>query len=220
MTTSGIGLRELKKQMTRESIADAALKLTLEKGLEHVTIDEIAQLAFISPRTVSNYFSCKEEAVVAAGIQDSFTIIEDLAERPLDEPPLESLSELLAEFARSRTTEQLRLSAQKVALSAQHPSLRPFQTAQYDQLEAALRDTIAGRTGTDVQHDLYPWLVAAAAVSAVRAAMQLWVESGAEPQALPELIQRSLTQISNGLPAPQTRPRRMRAVDHPAEAAS
>ena len=67
MSDAPVGLRSIKKQLTRESIADAALRLSLEKGLSHITIDEIAHLAFVSPRTVSNYFSCKEEAVVAAG---------------------------------------------------------------------------------------------------------------------------------------------------------
>ena len=56
------GLRELKKQITREAIADAARQLALGNGLDHVTLDEIAHVAFVSPRTVSNYFSCNGEA--------------------------------------------------------------------------------------------------------------------------------------------------------------
>ena len=85
MRQTSIGLRDLKKQITRTSIASAALRLAVERGLEQVTLDEIAEQAFVSPRTVSNYFSGKEEAIAAAGrdLQDS--IIEDLARRPTND---------------------------------------------------------------------------------------------------------------------------------------
>ncbi len=192
-------MRELKKQLTRESISDAALQLTLAKGLDHVTIEEIAQVAFVSPRTVCNYFSCKEEAVVAAGGQDPSAIVEELTQRPTSEPPLRSLCRLLVNFARSRTPEQLRISVQKLELGQQHPSLRPYETAQYDGLEEALREAIAHRTGADIDEDMSPWLMAAAAVSAVKSATALWARSGAPAEQLPDLIQSAFDQISDGL---------------------
>jgi AcrR family transcriptional regulator len=105
-----MGLREIKKQLTRESIAEAALQLALDHGLEQVTIEEIARVVFISPRTVSNYFSCKEEAIVAAGLQDSQRLLEDFAERPSTEPSLQSLCELLVNIAKGRSPEQQQLA--------------------------------------------------------------------------------------------------------------
>ena len=59
------GLRERKKALTRRTIADAAFTLTSENGLDSVTIDQIADRAFVSPRTVSNYFPSKEAAIIA-----------------------------------------------------------------------------------------------------------------------------------------------------------
>ena len=44
MATNEPGLRELKKQITREAIADAARQLALGNGLDHVTLDEIAHV--------------------------------------------------------------------------------------------------------------------------------------------------------------------------------
>lgn len=197
-----MGLRELKKQITRQSIADAALQLTLEKGLDNVTIEEIARVAFVSPRTFSNHFSAKEEAVIAAGAQHSFAIVEAFAQRPASESPLQALCQLHADFARSQTPEQLRLEAQKTELVEQYPTLRPFQAAQYDRLEEAFRDGVAARTGTDVDADMYPWLVAAAAVAAVNTARTVWIRSGAHAEALPGLIETAFNLISDGLPAP------------------
>src|SRR6187551_1090508 len=97
MTEPQEGLRSIKKRMTRDQIADAALQLTLEKGLENVTSDEIAHLAFVSPRTVSNYFSCKEEAVVAAG-SSLPELVELYARSPQDDAPLHALRQVVTAF--------------------------------------------------------------------------------------------------------------------------
>ena len=58
------GLRERKKRATREALHDAALRLTLEHGLEHLTVEEISAAAEVSPRTFFNYFPGKEQAIV------------------------------------------------------------------------------------------------------------------------------------------------------------
>lgn len=206
MATENPGLRELKKQQTRESIADAALELTLEKGLENVTIEEIAKVAFVSPRTVSNYFLCKEEAIVAAGAQQSMTLLSEFAERPAGEHPLHALRALLSDFIVGRSPEQLQLSRRKMDLSLQYPSLRPFEMARFETLEESLRDTIATRTGTSVDTDLYPWLVAAAAIAAVKSAMRLWATPEASTDGLRELIEEAFDQFSAGLPTPPNSP--------------
>ena len=204
MSESGIGLRELKKQMTRDAIADAALRLALEKGLDHVTIEEIAHVAFVSPRTFSNYFSCKEEAVVAAQFPDAAAVIASFAAGPVDEAPLPALARILSDFVRSLPPEQVDLNLKKIRLGRQHPSLAPHLAGQYSSFEHELRESIAARTGSSSSDDMYPSLVAAAAVSAVRSAIRSWADSGAEAGDLPGLIQDAFSQLEAGLPAPVT----------------
>ena len=57
------GLRERKKQQTRELIAETARRLFGERGFETVTVAEIARAAEVSAQTVFNYFPTKEDLV-------------------------------------------------------------------------------------------------------------------------------------------------------------
>jgi AcrR family transcriptional regulator len=59
------GMRERKKAATRAALSAAAMRLALERGMENVTAEAIAEAADVAPRTFHNYFSSKEEAIVA-----------------------------------------------------------------------------------------------------------------------------------------------------------
>jgi AcrR family transcriptional regulator len=204
-----MGLREMKKQMTRESIAESALRLTLQKGLANVTVEEIARDAFVSPRTVSNYFSCKEEAVVAAGNEESIAVLDQIGNAPASEQPWQTLRRVLTDFVRHQSDEQIQVHLQRSALVRDNPSLLPYQTARYEELEGALRSVIATRTGTDLDTDIYPWLVASAAVAAVRIATNLWARSDQPTSdALVENIESAFDLFSSGLAPTVSRGRR------------
>jgi AcrR family transcriptional regulator len=85
------GLRERKKQRTRELIASTALDLFAERGYHATTVADIAVAAEVSERTVFTYFHTKEEILFSdhAALQRRLT--EALAERPPEQPALDAL---------------------------------------------------------------------------------------------------------------------------------
>jgi AcrR family transcriptional regulator len=89
--SAALGLRERKKQRTRATLIDAAIELCERQGFEQTTVEQIAAIADVSPRTFSRYFATKE-AVCLALADDAIDVAAvELARLPEDMNHLEAL---------------------------------------------------------------------------------------------------------------------------------
>ena len=82
-------LRERKKLATRRSLRRVALDLVAERGFAHVTVEDIAEAADVSPRTFFNYFPSKEAALFGADPERVAALRERVVREAPGEPVLD-----------------------------------------------------------------------------------------------------------------------------------
>jgi AcrR family transcriptional regulator len=188
------GLRERKKQATHEALRLAALRLAVEKGWEQVRVEDIAAEAGVSPRTFNNYFASKEAAFLATAYDRGARMQAALAARPADEPLWAAVIEAVVHgFA----TEAVDLrQARRITPT---PTLAAEQLKAIMVIERALAEGIARRIGADVEHDLYPRLVAAAVISAARVTIEHWLRTESDLP-FPPVLRDALERVAAGLP--------------------
>ncbi|MEV7026216.1 TetR family transcriptional regulator [Kitasatospora sp. NPDC093558] len=203
MTTDGPGLREQKKAATRDALSFAALRLAVERGLENVRVEDIASAAGVSPRTYNNYFSSKAEAIMSRLSDRIHRIAGCLRARPTTEPLWEALTHsVLLPFENAVEQPEPQWTA-GVRLLLHEPTLRGELARATVESEAALVAAVATRTGTDPVRDLYPKLVAAATLAALKAATDQWLL--AEPTVpMRPLLREALGLVAAGLPDPSS----------------
>ena len=202
-TTPTLGRRERKKLATHRALATAARELALERGLDGVTVEEIADAADVSVRTFFNYFSCKEEALVGIdpGVLDELGA--QLVDRPADEGPLEAVRAVLSSGV-DDVAEAVRRWSLRTELVARHPALLPRHLAGLAEIEDALVRALAARLGTDRRRDPFPAVVVAAAMATLRSVISWWEEAG-RPGSLDAAVDRAFATLAAGLPAPRRR---------------
>jgi TetR/AcrR family transcriptional regulator, regulator of mycofactocin system len=164
MTT---GLRERKKQQTREAIHRAAMRLFAERGFEATTIADIAAAADIAPRTFFSYFASKEEAVFPKFEPMYADFDRAMRERPPGTTALDALRDWIVPAAQhfSGDGEAARLEAR---LRRESPAVAACDLQHMRRFERRLADAVA-QDFAEPADALRPRLVAAAAVAALQA---------------------------------------------------
>jgi len=196
---AGTGLRERKKQRTREAIVDAAFKLFAERGFDGTTIADIADAADIAPRTFFSYFPSKDDVVFHDFEETQATIASWLRDR---EPGTNAIDALRAGIA-SAVDELEHARPREKRLRARLVRENQSLAAHSEHLKSRLGDLLAEAVAEDLGDapgDLRPRLVAAAFV-AVIGVIEEMPEDGLEHSA--ETIDSLLAFLRGGLAALQ-----------------
>ncbi|WP_410670190.1 TetR family transcriptional regulator [Amycolatopsis sp. cmx-4-68] len=206
MDIDGGGLRERKKRETRIALSWATIRLTVERGLDNVRVEDIAAEVGVSTRTFSNYFATKGEAIAARHFERARSIAEQLRNRPAGEPIWTAVTEAaLAGFALGAGSPETFAPDEQwlsgIRLMVAEPALQSEFAKAGAAAEAEFAAAVADRTGTDAAKDLYPRLVAATVVAAFNVVIQQWL--GTEPpSSMAELLRDVFGRLAAGLPAP------------------
>ncbi|GAA5037554.1 AcrR family transcriptional regulator [Thermocatellispora tengchongensis] len=188
---STIGLRERKKAETRQAVHEAALRLAVERGLDNVTVEAIADAANISRRTFSNYFDGKEDAVLYGDEQRLRELVRRVAEQPPERTAWQALRGALRDFYHDSGSPD-RDWVQRSKLVKRHPSLLARQLAGHARLESELSQALAGRPQP---HGVEPRVIIAVFLVALRIGTQRWVNEP-ETGTLLEMMDQVLDQLA------------------------
>lgn len=183
MTTPGPGLRERKKQATRKALRDAALRLALEHGPDSVRVDDIAEAAGVSPRTYNNYFSSREQAIVAAVTAEREARV---AAAVAARPATVSLADAVVEAVVEQYTRPGAHERDALLLITTHPALRNAFLGATAGIEDPLTAVIAERAGDDGGQAAQ--VLSACVAAAVRVALQRWLRPATGPGAASGLV--------------------------------
>lgn len=176
------GLRQRKRQQTRERLTRVAMALFLERGFEATTLDEIAAAADISRRSFFHYFDSKEDVVFAWHEEITAVLVAAIAARPASESMLTAAENAMTAFARQIEPAEAIAMAR---LKRDNPALQARDQVKYEQLERALAEALAKRGGHKAEK-LGARLVAMVATGAMRIGGDLWGAAGAREK--PEVL--------------------------------
>ena len=132
-------LRERKKAETWTTLHEAAATLAQQQGLEHATVEAIAQSAGVSARTFFNYFPTKEDAVL--GLREPALDPEDSPQLASGRDLLDQVSRLL--FTVARTTVAGSDKARRRELLQRYPNLFRRQLEHLAKAEALVCGEVA-----------------------------------------------------------------------------
>jgi AcrR family transcriptional regulator len=157
-----LGLRERKKQRTRQVIVEAARRLFAERGFEAVPVSEIARAAEVSEATVFNYFPTKEDLFYHRLEEFEDELLASIRDRAPGESVLAAFGDFVTVprgLLAADDPEQVEHLAAITRVITESPSLLAREEQIYAKYTAALARLLAVETGASPR-DLEPWVVA------------------------------------------------------------
>ena len=195
-----VGLRERKRQQTRQALISAAMRLFADKGYDQTTVAEIAAAADVSTKTFFNHFASKDEVLfphLSGRIDAAVAIIEQRA-------PGENVADVLV-----RALEHMLASAVRDELAAGLAATRLPWVLSVPAVQAATlrRYFLAETRLAQALHRAYPQTLdepaAAAAIGslmgAVLAAALISLQHGATSGQIHDAARRAMDIAVKGL---------------------
>jgi AcrR family transcriptional regulator len=194
------GLRERKKQQTRQLLTDTARRLFAERGFENVSVSEIARVADVSEATVFNYFPTKEDLVYSGLERFENALLAAVRERPAGETVIDAFGRFILE-PRGLFVAPDERSARELLAIGRMIAASPALLAREEQIFARYTRELARLIADEVraaEGDIHPYVVANALIGVHRALID-YVREGLNSEPLDrERLSRGLRRRGQG----------------------
>ena len=190
----GSGLRERKKQRTRQALIEAAMRLYREKGYEAVTVAAMAREADVAPRTFFGYFESKEDVFLSRGDDRLELLVQAIRQRDRRQPILAAVRPVLLQD-REPGHHGHASNTPELSELLRHHAVRARLRERWNRWEDTLADAIAQDVGAK-PGDPEPRVVAAALTGAIRMAA---VTAQEHPRRRREIAERAFELLASGL---------------------
>jgi AcrR family transcriptional regulator len=164
------GLRERKKQQTRQRMINAALELFDARGFDRVPVAEVSRAAEVSEATVFNYFPTKEDLVYGSMEAFGATLLDAVRRRPAGTSVVAAFRDCVLQPRGAlaaddpAVTERIARTARIIAGSG---ALQTREQQVVDRTTRNLAEIIADERRAPA-HDIRPWVIANALVGVNR----------------------------------------------------
>lgn len=135
-----------RRASTSERISEAAQRLADEHGLDGFTMDDLAEAASVSRRTLFNYFPSKLDAVLGEHMDCELIVLETFRAGGPTGDLVEDLAALARGMLRGADTDRTRLLRKQRLLNA-NPRLLAVAHARFELMSAELVEEILTREG-------------------------------------------------------------------------
>lgn len=197
------GLRDRKKEATRQAISNVATRLFVERGFDQVSVADIAHEADVARKTVFNYFPRKEDLVFDREEETRALVREALASRGWRSPvaAFQTLMRALVESQHplfrvsERPVQFWRMVAESPSLTAR---ARELQVTLADDLAGMLSDAV-GRPHSDPNARLAAALLMDTMVVAYGEALRVFRENGKPEAAFVSVMERGFAGVDAAL---------------------
>ncbi len=173
-----MSLRERKKRLAQTTIEEAALRLFQQKGYEQTSIQDIADVVMMSPRTFFRYFASKEEVLVGpmrATLSDGIHSLQRVAST---ESPHVALRVIFVHLA-SLYQQQRASFLIRYQVAMQTPSIASLYLSALAETEPAMCDVLCSHQEAAMNRNKIRFLVAIY-MTALRVALNVWLENEAQ----------------------------------------
>jgi AcrR family transcriptional regulator len=190
-------LAERKRQLLRDELAEAAVKVLAFQGFEETTVDQIATAVGVSRRTFFRYFESKEDVIVHLLAGAGAQLCAELRARPADEPTASALRHALSAVVQTSVEHSEKtLLVSKLILGTQALHARFLDRLAHWQDD--ITDILAKRAGLDPRTDLRPALAAGVALAAFHTALRRWSDSDGR-ESLAAVVDQAFARIAPAL---------------------